>query len=108
MAGTTVWPAGAVRSVDAEQARLLGQRPLARRALIVFLLLAVTVFSRFGINLGTYSLSFSLFAVYGLVAVALMSGNLAISPRRLLIYTAGVAVAIVSFVVNTRDRKSVV
>ncbi len=111
MAGTTVWPAGAVRSVDAEQARLLGQRPLARRALIVFLLLAVTVFSRFGINLGTYSLSFSLFAVYGLVAVALMSGNLAISPRRLLIYTAGVAVAIVSFVVNTSlspaDRTSV-
>jgi hypothetical protein len=71
----------------------------------------MTVFGRFGINLGSYSLSFSLFAVYGLVLVALVSGNLAISPRSLLAYCACVAVGILSLVVNMSltpaDRSSV-
>ena len=111
-ASVSVYPSlGAVRGSVAADGPRAHDRALTRRALIVFLFLAITVFSRFGINLGTYSLSFSLLAVYGLVAVALMSGNLAISPRRLLVYCACVAVAIVSFVVNTglapTDRSSV-
>ncbi len=52
--------------------------PMARQLLLTLVVLSVTVFSRFGINLGTYSLSFSLIAIYGLVAVTLAvrgSGN---------------------------------
>jgi hypothetical protein len=102
-------PQGVVTELYAEAVRA-PQRSLARQALIISLFLAVTVFSRFGINLGTYPLSFSLFIAYGLVVVALISGNLAISPNRLLVYFVCVAVGIVSLVVNTSlssaDRSS--
>lgn len=83
---------------------------LARQLSSILVVLSATVFSRFGINLGTYSISFGLIAVYGLVAVTLLSGNLAIDPRRLLAYCACVVVAIASFVLNTNlsstDRSS--
>lgn len=102
-------PRGAVRRPCAESV-CSPHLPLARRILVVSLFLAVTVFSRFGINLGTYPLSFSLFIAYGLVVAALMSGNLAICPGRLLVYCAGIAVGIVSLAVNTSlapaDRSS--
>ena len=83
---------------------------MARQLFSVLVILSVTVFSRFGINLGTYSVSFSLIAIYGLVAVTLLSGNLTIAPRRFLAYCACVVVAIASFVFNTNlasvDRSS--
>ncbi|MFO1204347.1 MAG: hypothetical protein U1E63_01075 [Burkholderiales bacterium] len=102
-------PGGATRA-EVGALRPAHQGALARQGLIIALFLAVTVFSRFGINLGSYPLSFSLFIAYGLVIIALASGNLAISPSRLLVYCSGVVIGIVSLVVNTSfapaDRSS--
>jgi hypothetical protein len=85
-------------------------RVLALQALATLVVLSVTVFNRFGINLGPYSLSFSLIFIYALVAVALVSGELAIAPRRFLGYCACVVVATASFILNTSyapiDRSS--
>ena len=83
---------------------------LLRRILLTVVILSVTVFSRFGVNLGTYSLSFSLIAIYVFVAVELWYGGLAVAPRRLVAYCACIVVAITSFVLNTNlssvDRTS--
>lgn len=64
------------------------------------LILSFTVFSRFGINFGTYSLNASLIAIYILVALSLLSGNLVIAPPRLLAYGVCVFLACVSFLLN--------
>jgi hypothetical protein len=83
---------------------------LALQTLVTLVVLSVTVFSRFGINLGTYSLSFGLIFMYALVAVTLVSGELAVAPRRFLAYCACAVVAIASFILNTSyvpvDRSS--
>lgn len=73
----------------------------ACRLSLILVVLSVTVLSRFGINLGTYSLSFSLIAIYILVAFALLSGNSRIDLRRLWAYCICVVVALASFVINT-------
>jgi hypothetical protein len=71
-----------------------------RRLLLILVILSATVLSRFGINLGTYSLNFSLIAIYVLIGFELLSGNLMIDPRRLFAYYICVAVASTSFLVN--------
>lgn len=71
-----------------------------RRLLLILVILSATVLSRFGINLGTYSLNFSLIAIYVLIGFELLSGNLIIDPRRLFAYYICVAVASTSFLVN--------
>lgn len=70
------------------------------RLLLILVILSATVLSRFGINLGTYSLSFSQIAIYVLIGFALLSGKLIIEPRRLFAYYICVAVASISFLVN--------
>jgi hypothetical protein len=70
------------------------------RLLLILVILSATVLSRFGINLGTYSLNSSLIAVYVLISFALLSGNSIIDPRRLFAYYICVAVASTSFLVN--------
>ena len=85
-------------------------RPVGLQVLLILVVLSATVFSRFGINFGVYSLSFSLIATYALVAVALLSGSLVIATSRLLAYCACIVVAIASFLLNTSyspvDRSS--
>lgn len=73
------------------------------------LILSFTVFSRFGINFGSYSLNASLIAIYILIACSLLSGNLVIAQRRLFAYCACAFVACVSFLINksfSADRTS--
>lgn len=71
-----------------------------RRLLLILVILSAIVLSRFGINLGTYSLNFSLIAIYVLIGFALLSGNFVIDPRRLFAHYICVAVASTSFLVN--------
>ena len=68
--------------------------------MLILVILSATVMSRFGINLGTYSVNFSLIAIYVLIGLAFLSGNLIIDPRRLFAYCICVAVASTSFLVN--------
>ena len=70
------------------------------RLLLILVILSATVLSRFGINLGTYSVNFSLIAIYVLIGFTLLSGNLIIEPRRLFAYYICVAVACTSFLVT--------
>ena len=70
------------------------------RLLLILVILSAIVLSRFGINLGTYSLNFSLIAIYVLIGFALLSGNSIIDPRRLFAYCVCVGVASTSFLVN--------
>jgi hypothetical protein len=77
--------------------------PRARRALraaFVALLLAITVGQRFGLNFGSYSLNLALPAMYTLLAVAVLSGVLLLSLKRLLLYGACVALALQSAMAN--------
>jgi hypothetical protein len=67
---------------------------------VTVVVLSATVFSRFAINLGSYQLNFSQITVCVLLAVSLLSRDLAIAPRRFLAYCACIFVAITSFVLN--------
>jgi hypothetical protein len=72
----------------------------ALRATFVALLLAITVGQRLGLNFGSYSLNLALPAMYGLLLIAILSGALLLSLKRLLLYGACVAVALLSTMVN--------
>jgi len=75
----------------------------ARRATrfgMVALLLAATVFQRFGLGSADFALSFSLIAVYLLLVIAALAGSLSVSKTRSLLYLAGVGVALTSFLFN--------
>jgi hypothetical protein len=75
----------------------------AVRAAIVFVLLASTVFQRFGLNLmgGGYALQLALVAIYVLIAVAGFSGQLTLSVERVLLYMACMCIATASLLINT-------
>ena len=66
----------------------------------VALILAVTVLQRFGLNFGDYSLNAALLAMFGLLVVAGLTGVLAVSPRRLVLYGICIGVALTSALVN--------
>lgn len=67
---------------------------------LVLLILSFTVFSRFGLTLGTASVNGSLIVMYGLLAVAWASGRLGMATDRLLLYLALFAVAGTTTAVN--------
>ena len=91
-------PRGREGSLDAGAVRAGGSTVL-RLALSV-LLLSTTVLQSMGINFGSYSLNAALLGVYGCLAVAALSGVLALSLRRLVLYVACVTVALASLLVN--------
>jgi hypothetical protein len=80
-----------------------GRPGQAVEAAFVFLILAVTVLQRFGLNFGSYSLNAGLLAMYGFLAVAALTRVLAISPRRLVLYGVCISVALMSTLVNERS-----
>lgn len=67
---------------------------------MALVLVATTLFARFGINLGNYSLDFALVALYILLAALLYSGRSAIDESMALLYVAAMGVAALSLVVN--------
>jgi hypothetical protein len=69
----------------------------------VLLILGVTVFQRFGLNLGDYSLNAGLLAMFGLLVVAALTRVLAVSPLRLVLYGMCISVALMSALVNERS-----
>lgn len=75
-----------------------GQRRL--RIALVLVIVATTLGQRFGLNFGSYSLNAALPATYGLLFLAMLSGALLISRRRLLAYGACVCVGTVSSALN--------
>jgi hypothetical protein len=77
-----------------------GGRGTALRLALSFLLLSTTVLQSLGINFGTYSLNTALLGMYGCLLVAGLSGALALSHRRLVLYVTGVTVALTSLLVN--------
>lgn len=82
---------------------------LLRRAL-AGLLLSTTVLQSLGLNFGSYSLNMALVGVYTCLAVAGLSGALALSHRRLLLYVLAITVALTSLLLNQHlariDRSS--
>lgn len=70
-------------------------------------LFATIVLQRFGLNLGSYSLSPTLPAIYGLLLVALFQRVLVVAPLRLLAYGLCMTVALLSALLNeTRTSQS--
>ena len=67
---------------------------------MVLVLVATMLLARFGINLGSYSLDFSLVALYILLAAMVYSGRATIDESMALFYVAGMGVAALSLVVN--------
>jgi hypothetical protein len=67
---------------------------------LVLLVLSFTVFSRFGLTLGTASVNSSLIVMYGLLFVAWASGRLALATDRLLLFLVLFAVAGTTTAVN--------
>jgi hypothetical protein len=67
---------------------------------MALVLVATTLFARFGINFGSYSLDFALVALYILLAALLYSGRSAIDESMALLYVAAMGVAALSLVVN--------
>lgn len=68
----------------------------------LFLVLAVTVLQRFGLNFGSYSLNASLVAVFALLVVAAAAGGLAVSGARLCLYAVCMIAALTSALLNER------
>ena len=67
---------------------------------MVLVLVATTLFARFGINFGSYSLDFALVALYILLAASLYSGRSVINESMALLYVVGMGVAALSLIVN--------
>lgn len=79
------------------------QTPPSRwlKAAMVFALLAITVFDRFGLQLSaTYSIPTSLLAFYGLAGVMLLTGSAQIHPSSTLMVLAVGSIAGLSFAIN--------
>lgn len=72
----------------------------ALRAAYVLVLLSVTLGQRVGLSLGSYSLNASLPAMYGFLCVAALTGRLALSPERLLLYSACIGLGFFSLELN--------
>jgi hypothetical protein len=78
---------------------------MGRRAVglaLVFLILAVTVLQRFGLNFGSYSLNAALVAMFVFLAVAAAAGGLAVSGVRLCLYGVCMVAALASALLNER------
>jgi hypothetical protein len=88
-----VWAPAARRRGIVEGATLM-------RAAWLGLLIAVTVLQRFGLNFGSYSLNASLPAVYLLLLTAAFFGGAVVSPARLVLFTAGATLALLSTLAN--------
>jgi hypothetical protein len=67
---------------------------------VVFVVLGVTALQRFGLTVGAASLHIAVIAVYGLIALGLLSGRLAVVRSRLVLALLLMVVAAISHVVN--------
>jgi len=72
---------------------------------VTLLLLSVTVFERFGVNFGSYSLNLAIPVMYGVLLFAAFTGAIAVSIPRLVIYLLCMATAVTSMFLNP-DRSS--
>lgn len=88
-----------VKSVDRQ---MIGQVLNGRGiyGCMALVLVATTLFARFGINFGNYSLDLALVALYILLAAVLYSGRSTIDESMALLYVAAMGVAALSFIVN--------
>lgn len=86
-----VWPAPAATSE---------RRTEAMGKVVAVVLFAVIVLQRFGLNLGSFSLSPALPAIYALLVVALLQRVLTVSVFRLVVYALCMAVALASMLLN--------
>ena len=88
--------------VKSSDRQVIGQAGSARTiyGYMVLVLVATTLFARFGINFGSYSLDFALVALYILLAALLYSGRSEIDESMALLYVVGMGVAALSLVVN--------
>lgn len=75
--------------------------PLAARCALIFLMLSVTVFSRFGLRLvGGFPIEIGLVALYTLLVVLLWRGWARLDPLAFVLYGVVLAVATLSLMVN--------
>jgi hypothetical protein len=74
---------------------------LGLRLALLGVLLSATVFQRFGLNLGSYSVNVALVAMYGLLLVATWKGRLELSADRALLLALCVSFATLSLLLNT-------
>lgn len=85
-------------------------RELLLRYALGGLLLSTTVLQSLGLNFGAYSLNMALLGVYACLAVAGLSGALALSHRRLVLYVLALTAALTSLLLNQNlarvDRSS--
>jgi hypothetical protein len=97
MASTISIPLEVDRPAAPDKSRSL----LFERSTFTVVILSVTVFSRFGINFGSYSLNFSLVVIYALLVASSWCGRLAIAPLRFILFCVCILVGVTSFVLNT-------
>jgi hypothetical protein len=79
-----------------------GFHPFAVRVALVTMLLSLTVLERFGINFGSYSLSPSLIAVFGMLVCAAAFKCLMLSRARLILYFACLSSSFASYWINSQ------
>ncbi len=78
--------------------------PRYMRISIIAIILSVTVFGRMGLNAGEYTVSFSLFIVYGLLFKAVLDSKVQIDPAGLLLFGFAAIVAAASFLSNNNMK----
>jgi hypothetical protein len=76
------------------------RRTIALRACVVLVLVSATVFQRFGLNFGSYSLNAVMVAMYLLLGVAAVTGSLQVWLPRLVAYCVCMSAGLLSLLVN--------
>lgn len=75
--------------------------PRMVRLALVFVMVSITILSRFGINFGQYSQGLGLIAMYVLVAALLATGVVRLDLKSASFYVIAVTVALLSYTVNS-------
>src|SRR4051812_38491609 len=90
----------------AGQAESSPSRRAPLTAALTLLLLSVTVFERFGVNFGSYSLNLAIPVMYGVLLYAAFTGIIAVSIPRLIVYLLCMAAAVTSMFLNLERSSS--
>jgi len=96
IASPSLWPSTA----SAEPPVAAGRPPLVARRVLIFAVLSITLFSRFGLRVGGHAVDTSLIALYLLLATLLWRGWARFEPIGFMLYAGGLCLAILSLLVN--------
>jgi hypothetical protein len=89
-----------LQQATAAPAAATDRLPLPLRAALLFTVLSVTVFSRFGLRIGGHPFDISFIALYVLAITLLWNGWARVAPTSLMLYVTGLVVALSGWIVN--------